>query len=301
MTLRLLNFDGEPMMHTILAALILLCLTAQTAVADATWRSGGTGLGADKFAAWRGTPLGVATGWAPWDNWDNMLGYMSGTNPRKLRSLSSNVSIGVGLFPKNGGNLSDCAANRYATNHRTIGSRLAANGVGNAEIRLGWEANGSWYPWTAVGRSAGDWKACFTNAARALKQGGPELRITWHMAKRGQIDVANIWPDQAPITNVGVSHYDDSQARFGTETSSGSPWGLRAWLNFARSKGKKLEMAEWGAGRSGDNPAYIESMYDFFRAAGDGLAHESYFNAGDSMLYPSTRLSRTAQRYRDLF
>ena len=56
-----------------------------------------------------------------------------------------------------------------------------------------------------------------------------------------------------------------------------------------------------GAGRSGDNPAYIESMYDFFRAAGDGLAHESYFNAGDSILYPSTRLSRTAQRYRDLF
>lgn len=299
--MRLLISDGEPKMHTILAALILLCLTGQTALADPTWRSGGNGQAADKFAAWRGAPLGMVTGWAPWDNWDNMLSYMSGTNPRKLRSLSSNVSIGVGLFPRSGGNLSDCAANRYATNHRSIGSRLASNGVGNAEIRLGWEANGSWYPWTAVGRSASDWKACFTNAARALKLGSPELRITWHMAKRGQVNVTTIWPDQAPITNVGVSHYDDSQARFGTESVNGSTWGLRAWLSFARSKGKKLEMAEWGVGRSGDNPAYIESMYEFFRSAGDGLAHESYFNAGESTLYPSTRLSRSAQRYRDLF
>lgn len=289
------------MIRAILAAFMLLCLTAQTASAEPTWRSGTNGVEADQFAAWRGTPLGLVTGWAPWDNWDNMLNYMSGPNPRKLRSLSSNVSLGVGLFPRSGGSLSECAANRYTTYHRSIGSRLAANGVGDAEVRLGWEANNPSYPWTAVGRSANDWKACFTNAARAIKLGGPNLRITWHMAKRGQINVASIWPDQAPITNVGVSHYDDNQARFGTETSNGSPWGLRAWLSFARSKGKRLEMAEWGAGRSGDNPAYIENMYDFFRSAGDGLAHESYFNAGESRLYATTRLPRTAQRYRELF
>ena len=75
-----------------------------------------------------------------------MLSYMSGTNPRTLRSMSSNVSIGLGLFPRSGGNLADCAASKYAANHRSIGSRLAANGVGNAEIRLGWEANNDSYP-----------------------------------------------------------------------------------------------------------------------------------------------------------
>ena len=289
------------MIRAILAATILLGLSVQTVVAKPTWKSGASGHSAGSFAVWRGAPLGLATGWAPWGNWSNMLSYMSGNGPRVLRSMSSNVSIGVGLFPKSGGNLADCAAGKYAANHRAFGSRLAANGLGNAEIRLGWEANNASYPWTAVGHSADQWKACFTNAAKAIKAGGPGLRIAWHMAKKGKIGVTNLWPDGAPITNIGVSHYDDDQARFGNETANGSPWGLRAWLAFARSKGKQLEMAEWGVGRRGDNPTYIQNMYEFFRDAGSGLAHEGYLNGREHQLYSATRVPRSSAAYRSLF
>ncbi len=76
------------------------------------------------------------------------------------------------------------------------------------------------------------------------------------------------------ITNVGVSHYDDAYARFGTEMHNNSPWGLRAWLSFAQGKGKKLELAEWGVGRLGDRPEYVQAMHDFLEEAGDGIAHE---------------------------
>jgi hypothetical protein len=279
----------------------MLGLGSEAALAKPSWRSGASGGNASSFAAWRGAPLGLATGWAPWDNWSNMISYAGGGGPRRLKAASSNISIGVGLFPRSGGNLGDCAAGRYDANFRTMGSRLAANGAGNAEIRLGWEANNGSYPWTAVGRSAEQWKACFTRAARALKSGGPGLRIAWHMAKKGKIGVNNLWPDGAPITNVGVSHYDDDQARFGNETANGSPWGLRAWLAFARSKGKQLEMAEWGVGRRGDNPSYITNMYNFFRDAGGGLAHEAYFNGREHQLYSKTRLPRSSATYRSLF
>ena len=74
--------------------------------------------------------------------------------PRMLKSRHANVSIGLGLFPRNGGNLADCAAGKYAGNFRTMGERLRSNGVGDAEIRLGWEASNAGYPWTAVGKSA---------------------------------------------------------------------------------------------------------------------------------------------------
>lgn len=289
------------MIRRILAAAIVISLSAPAVSAKPTWKSGASGHSAGSFASWRGAPLGLAVGWAPWNNWNDMLSYMSGTNPRTLRSMSSNVSIGVGLFPKSGGNLADCAANKYAANHRSIGSRLAANGVGNAELRLGWEANNASYPWTAVGRSADQWKACFTNAAKAIKSGGPGLRIAWHMAKKGKINVNSLWPADAPITNVGVSHYDDGQARFGNETADGSPWGLRAWLAFARSKGKQLEMSEWGVGRRGDNPAYIQNMYAFFRDAGSGLAHEGYLNGREHQLYSATRVPKSSAQYRSLF
>ncbi len=279
----------------------VLSLSGTVAVAKPSWNSGVNGSNSSSFATWRGFPLGLATGWAPWDSWSNMLSYMSGSSARNLRQVSSNVSIGVGLFPKSGGNLADCAAGKYAANHRSIGSRLVANGLGDAEIRLGWEANNDSYPWTAVGKPAEQWRACFTNAAKAIKEGGSTLRISWHMAKKGRVDVNTLWPDDAPITNVGVSHYDDGQSRFGMETFNGSPWGLRAWLAFAVSKGKQLEMAEWGAGRLGDNPIYVQNMYDFFRDAGSNLAHEGYFNARVHQIYSTTSLPKSSAIYRQLF
>ena len=289
------------MIRTILTVFMFLGLSSEMATAAVSWKSGSNGHGAGGFASWRGAPLGLATGWAPWDNWNNMLSYSSSNNPRRLRSLSSNVSIGLGLFPRSGGNLADCAAGKYASNHRTIGSRLAANGVGDAEIRLGWEASGDWFAWSAAGKPADQWKSCFTRVAKAMKAAAPKLRIGWFMAKKGRVDVRTIYPADAPITNIGVSHYDDAQARFGMETANGSPWGLRAWLAFAKSKGKKLEMAEWGGGRRGDNPSYIQNMHNFFRDAGAGLAHEGYFNAGSHLIYSPARLKRSSEVYRSLF
>ncbi len=290
------------MQRTIFMVFVLLGLSHEAALAGPGWRSGTSGGEATDFASWRGAPLELATGFAPFDNWTSMLNYMSGKNPRTLRARSANVSIGVGLFPKTDGNLADCAANKYAENHRSMGSRLAANGVGDAEIRLGWEASNASFPWTAVGQSASQWIACFTNAANAMKAGSPDLRIAWHMAKKGKINVNTIWPDNAPITNIGISHYDDDQARFGMETAAGgSPWGLRAWLAFAQSKGKKLEISEWGVGRRGDNPTYIQNMYEFFRDAGDGLAHEGYLNGNGHELYSRTAFPKSSAIYRTLF
>ena len=289
------------MARIFLVAFILIGVNGAATLAAPSWSSGSQGGNSTAFAAWRGSPLGLVTGWAPKDSWGNMLSYMSSSQPRALRSRSQNVSLGVGLFPQNGGNLADCAAGRYAENFRTMGDRLRTNGVGDAEIRLGWEASNASFPWTAVGKSATEWKACFTSAAKALKAGSPTLRIAWHMAKKGKINVNTIWPDGAPITNIGLSHYDDPYARFGMETENGSPVGLRAWLAFAKSKGKKLELAEWGVGRHGDNPDYITEMHDFFRAAGSDLAHEGYLNGNGHELYDPPKWPKSSARYRELF
>lgn len=281
---------------------VMISTTSSTSFAEPTWRSGvRNNKNTSSFGAWRGASLGVITGWIEWKNgWSGMYSYVSGTNPRTLRGKSSNVSFGHGLFPK-GGNLAACAAGEYDDEQREVATRLAANGVGDAEIRLGWEASGDWFPWSAAGKSPEQWKSCFTRVAKAMKAGAPNLRIGWFMAKKGRIDVRTIYPADAPITNIGVSHYDDSQARFGYETYMGGPWGLRAFCEFARSKGKKFAIGEWGVGRSGDNPIYIQNMYEFFRDCGANLAHEAYFNAAEHRLYPSTRSPRSAELYRRLF
>ena len=229
-----------------------------------------------------------------------MNSYASGSNPRSLKSMSPNVTLGHGLFPS-GSNLAACAAGSYDDEQREVARRLAANGVGDAEIRLGWEASGDWFPWSAAGKPADQWKNCFTRVAKAMKSAAPNLRIGWFMAKKGRVDVRTIYPADAPITNIGISHYDDGQARFGNETYLGGPWGLRAWVEFARSKGKKFAIGEWGVGRSGDNPTYIENMHSFLEWAGDSIAHEAYYNTGSYQLYPVKSLPKSSDRYRSLF
>ncbi|HEX6016101.1 MAG TPA: hypothetical protein VFY87_30720, partial [Geminicoccaceae bacterium] len=203
------------------AAAVLVAVTSSAALAhNAGWLSGARNNdAATAFARWRGTPrLGVVSGWIDWKNgWSGMYNYASGRNPRTLRSKSPNVSFGHALFPK-GGSVSACAAGAYDANHREVARRLSGNGVGDAEIRLGWEANGDWFPWTAVGKPADQWKQCFTRAASAFKSVNGAFRIAWSMGKKGRIDVRTIYPTGAPITNVCLSHYDDPNDRFGTET-----------------------------------------------------------------------------------
>ena len=283
-----------------MALVAALALPAQAA----EWRSGvrNTGIAsASHFASWRGTGLGVVSGWIEWKKgWPGMYAYASGSNPRTLRGKSANVSFGHGLFPK-GGSLAACAAGQYDDEQREVARRLANNGVGNAEIRLGWEASGDWFPWSAAGKSPEQWKSCFTRVARAMKSGASGLRIGWFMAKKGRMDVRTLYPADAPITNIGISHYDDSYARFGHETFKGGPWGLRAWVEFARSKGKKFAIGEWGVGRRGDNPSYIQNMHDFLKWAGGSIAHEAYFNIGNYQLYPVKRLPKSSELYRRLF
>jgi hypothetical protein len=283
------------------AAVTLLVAFAQPAQA-ADWRSGVRNNDTTiSFASWRGSRLGVVSGWIDWKKgWSGMYSYASGTQPRALRAKSSNVSFGHGLFPK-GGSLAACAKGDYDSEQREVARRLAANGAGDAEIRLGWEASGDWFPWSAAGKSPEQWKSCFTRVAKAMKAGAPKLRIGWFMAKKGRVDVRKIYPADAPITNIGISHYDDPYARFGFETFKGGPWGLRAWVQFARSKGKKFAIGEWGVGRRGDNPRYIENMHDFLKWAGSSIAHEAYYNTGSYQLFPGKRLPKSAETYRRLF
>jgi hypothetical protein len=282
---------------------VLVTLTGSAVLAHpGGWKSGArNNSAATGFASWRGTGLGVVSGWIDWKNgWSGMYSYASGSNPRSLRSKSSNVSFGHALFPS-GGSLAACASGSYDDEQREVARRLSANGVGDAEIRLGWEANGDWFPWSAVGKPADQWKQCFTRAANAFKSVNGAFRIAWSMGKKGRIDVRTIWPDSAPITDVCLSHYDDAQDRFGTETFMGGPWGLQAWIDFARSKGKKFCLGEWGVGRAGDNPQYIQQMHDVLERNAGAIAHEAYFNTKHYQLYPSTRVPKSAAHYRELF
>ena len=287
-----------------LAAILgmLMVLLAQQALADVTWPSGTRrNDNTTAFITWRGVPLGMISGWIEWKSgWEGMNSYVRGSNPRTLRNRSPNVVFAHALFPA-GGTLSACAAGAYDTQQRTVATLLSANGGGSSEIRLGWEGNGNWFPWAVNGQPE-QWKQCFTRIAKIFKAVNSAYRICWSMAKKGVVDARTMWPaDASAIDGICLSHYDDAYDRIWGETYKGGPWGLRAWLQFARDKGRKIGFGEWGVGRDGDNPQYIQDMYDFFKDAGRDLAYEAYFNTGKYQLYPVGPVPKSSALYAQLF
>ena len=221
-------------------------------------------------------------------------------SPRSCGPSRRTSSFGHGLFP-NGGNLAACATGEYDDEQREVARRLAANrrrrrrdpsGLGGLRrlVRLvgGRQAaravEGVLHP-----RRQGD----EVGGAQPSASAG-----SWR--RRGGSTSARSFPDDAPITNIGVSHYDDAEDRFGIETYKGGPWGLRAWDRYAKSKGKKFAIGEWGVGRAGDNPQYIQDMHDFL-SQGSNIAHEAYFNTDQYQLYPIGPNPKSSALYQKLF
>ena len=66
--------------------------------------------------------------------------------------------------------------------------------------------------------------------------------------------------------------------------------GPATWADFARQQGVHFGIGEWGvkglseSGAEGDNPVFIEGIWNFLNDNNDVLAYECYFNQGNSDL-----------------
>jgi hypothetical protein len=105
-------------------------------------------------------------------------------------------------------------------------------------------------------------------------------------------DPRKAWSGKKYVDIVGIDTYDGWPAVTGAtawKKHYAGAYGLKFWADFARSKGKRLSVPEWGlfrgsawAGNSGgDNPYYIRKMFAFFKEQRGNLAYEAYFNNED--------------------
>lgn len=280
------------------------------------WRSGASCSGSE-FVAWRGRKLDVVTGFAPQSNWSEWLRYFQRGNVRRV-AAGGTASIGVPLLTnQSSGQISQCAAGAFDSYFKAAGAVLQSQGSGGSILRLGWEANNNSFAWKVGGSSATTWKRCFQRAVSALRSAAPGLQINWHMAKKGKYNgpVTDLYPGDTYVSMVSLSYYD--RYPFNTNdgvwsqqysaTNKGGPYGIGAWLNFARSRGKRLAIGEWGVNdgydRQGtDNAFFVGKMGQFFRANAGSIGYESYFNCrsvnpGMYMIYPTANNPRAAAAY----
>src|SRR3954447_24391925 len=251
--------------------LLLAALAAVPALADVStpvlsglpWRSGATTGGYPCLAQLRDRPLDALTQFIAPPSFADMVSNTGGW----LRSYAKKAPlfiVSLALLPKNNkGQFAQCAAGAFDDAFRQVGANLQAAGAQGTVVRLGWEANigSDNHPWGVDGPDqVPAYKGCWRRAALALKAGGPGLNIEWTNAKKTQnraLHVLDMYPGDDVVDVIGVHYYDsgpekNTQAvwdKYYTITFNGGPWGLSTWLDFAKSRGKKLGIGEWGLWR----------------------------------------------------
>ncbi|WP_163548328.1 glycoside hydrolase family 26 protein [Candidatus Frankia nodulisporulans] len=244
------------------------------------------------WAAFRGSPVTAVVTFSDRSSWQTITNPWLGSGPEKLSTFAGTWVISQPFFPNGQGDMNSCANGAYSSQWASFGRWLVAKGRPASIVRLAWEFNGDWFPWSVSKTNATTWVSCFRQVVSAIRSTDPQARIDWALNAHSG-GAWSVYPGDAYVDIIGVDTYDHwpastSDATFATQCAEAT--GLCSAIAFARQHGKQFSVPEWGlvgksdtgAGRAGtaggDNPVYIRDMYNTFKANKDILAYESYFN-----------------------
>jgi hypothetical protein len=253
------------------------------------------------FDTTTGTQSTIASDYLPtakgWSGMDGSGGSLSWMLARGWSGSGYTLSLGVPIIPTGSsgtpvGTLAVGATGAYDRYFVTLGQTLVADGEANADLRLGWEFTGTWYPWTATTpTSEAHFAAYFAQIVTAMRTvPGENFKFVWNPSARAfttnAAAVEAAYPGNAFVDYIGLDSYDTTWRLPHTPATAWSQTtlpALTAALNFADAMGKPLAMTEWGLATTavhglGDDPLYVASMIDWLDNPAHHVAYESYFD-----------------------
>ncbi len=294
------------------------------------------------YATWRGRPLDIGGAWADqggdqrgiymlregghYEHWNAPIDVATGA------LLPQNTQTGqvdeTWAMAKNPGAVQD----RWREGLTYVNAWASANSNRMAYVRFAHEMNGDWYHWQVNRSNYLDFIDAWRDYYAIMKQVCPtKCKLVFNVNRESvfSADPMN-WKDMFPGKNyvdvLSVDYYDQNPAATDAATfwdnvleqdSYGAPKGIESHRQFAESQGLPFAVPEWsGIAGSGDNPDYVEGMYNYFRThAGTGpgkLLYEIQFNYqqadwNDWLFYAqpnsgfSTNMPRAAARYCQMY
>lgn len=221
-------------------------------------------------------------------SWQNMLNSVSWSR-RCWAAGNYRLSQAVPMLLDKGTTLREGANGAYDRYFEQLGRLLVANGSANAYLRIGWEFNGGWYPWSAANDPEAfvDYFRRLVGIFRAVP--GQKFQIVWNPAI-GQNKIApdRVYPGDDVVDVIGLDIYnkswrkEDSDPEVRWRNHLSQPYGLN-WLKaFADSHHKPIALPEWGTGSSpdgqgrGDDPLFIDRMAEWIRS--NNVAYHAYWD-----------------------
>ncbi len=160
----------------------------------------------------------------------------------------------------------------------------------HAVIRLGWEFDGNWFAWGAGAIGGSTFDAAYIRVSKIYKAVDSNFQIMLC----GDANLQSKWAGYGvssllPYTDiVGMDVYDN-QPISTTQTAIN-------WLEtYGRQTGKGVAIGEWGEWSNGDDPNFIQVMYNWYNSlpsSGPGaLVFHSYFDSSPNNLnaFPNSK------------
>jgi hypothetical protein len=255
------------------------------------------------------------TSWQTIDNPSWLLSKWQGTGYQMIWGvpiLPSTFTADSNSADTSGGayGLAQGAAGAYNQYFATLARSLVAGGQGSSVIRLGWEFNGGWFPWSAGGHAAsfiGYWQQIVTTM-RSVP--GANFRFEWNptLGDLNVGDLASYYPGSAYVDYIGADVYDEAWATYPGaaaefSTIENETYGLNWLASFAAQEGKAITFPEWGLGwgasangapvsapgqnvSGGDNPTFINDMADWI--AFHNVYEATFWDYGSSAVSSTT-------------
>jgi hypothetical protein len=248
------------------------------------------------WESFRGSSVNAVLTFADRSSWQTITNPWVGSGPEKFSTFNGTWIISQPFFPTGSGDMNSCASGAYSSHWADFGRWLVSKGRPASIIRLAWEFNGNWFPWSVSKTNATTWVNCFRQVVGAIRSTDPQARIDWALNAHSG-GAWSVYPGDQYVDIIGIDSYDQwpastTDAAFAQQCAEAT--GVCSVIAFARTHGKQFSVPEWGlvaksdtgAGRAGqaggDNPVYIRNMYQTFAANRDVLAYETYFNNSEA-------------------
>jgi hypothetical protein len=267
------------------------------------------------WGTWRGHPLDVAHVYTDRTSWQGLSA--PGWPIDDFAPFDGLLVMSQPLFPEGvAGSLAACAAGDYDDAWAEFGRFVVDHDRADIVVRLGWGFNDPQKEWRA-GADPAQWIACFRRVVTAIRAANPRVRIDWTVNSYDSPipasgDPYDAYPGDAYVDIIGMDVYDHRPpARDEAEWDARceQPFGVCRLFEFARSRDKQAAVGEWGVAScgdepGGDNPFFVQKMFETFAENDDLLAYEAYFEDVDAGVCSSLRRDqnpRASERYRLLY
>lgn len=212
--------------------------------------------------------------WNDFTSFTWLPGFWKNANPQ--RKLVWSISLTVPGTP-----LADIAAGTRDADFQALAEKIA-EAQPDAIIRLGWEMNVSSMAWFAGGQEA-TYIAAFRRIVPIFRAASPAFKIDWCPSWATQNSPADLaYPGDDVVDIIGLDIYDypgsTSVEQRWIDYYLDGPFGLNWHKTFAIAHGKPMSYPEWGVGAAGDNPYFVQKMYDWFVQNAAHIAYACYFD-----------------------